>query len=149
MRLKYKQFDVDMPDIHLGNDMAVTVTSDSVPSARDLKFAKIGKRLYSATFTPQETGTQEVLGGLGAVNYETEYRDIGMNPRLKDSISAANGAVFDEQDVDGIVDKVIRDSRRILNEPVSYSWIFLLSALALFLLEIAVRRMAEGRQNIK
>ena len=49
--------------------------------------------------------------------------------------------------IDEIVEKVKADSKRIVAEPRTFSWIFLLAALVLFLIEVAVRRIQEGKRQ--
>jgi hypothetical protein len=141
-----KQYDVDIRDIHLGEDLTITVISDTLPDS-ELSFAKTGNRMYSAMYTPDETGVQNILGGKGAVNYPREYLGIGMNPLLARQLDIANGELFASPDADAIVQKAIRDSRRISSEAVSYSWLFLLAALVLFLADIAARRITENRRK--
>lgn len=140
-----KDFDVDAKDIFLGDEMAVNVVSGSLPVAEGLKFAKVGKRLYSASFTPDGTGLQHFLGVVAAVNYEFEYASLGVSAELERQVSVTGGRMFGVDDVGAIVDKVRADSRRVVTEPVSYSWVFLLLALLVFLGDVAFRRLKEGR----
>ncbi|MAG15999.1 hypothetical protein CMO88_02975 [Candidatus Woesearchaeota archaeon] len=142
-----KKFDVDIKDIHLGDKMEIHVVSGSFPEHDSLKFSKIGKRLYEASFTPEETGSAKFFDAVASVNYEKEYAMTGMNPDLEQALSITGGKIFSQQDVKEIVEKVKSDSKRIISAPSSYSWIFLLAALLVFLAEIAVRRVQEGKTN--
>lgn len=142
-----KDFDVDVKDVYLGDEMDVNIVSSSEPEHRTLSFSKIGKRLYTSSFTPQSSGILEFFDATAAVNYPKEYAALGMNPDLERSISVTGGKLFNPSDVEGIVSKVKEDSRRVVSEPVTYSWVFLLAALLVFLFDVAVRKIREGRQK--
>ncbi len=142
-----KDFDVDVRDVYLGDEMDVNVVSGSLPSYGDLRFAKAGKRLYTAAFVPEETGFQEFFDAVAAVNYGSEYLSLGMNPQLEDQLEMTGGRLFAIGDADAIVDKVKEDSRRVVSEPMSYSWLFLLAAMLVFLAEVCIRKTLEGKAN--
>lgn len=142
-----KEFDVDARDVFLGDRMEVNVISGSAPSHDELKFAKIGKRLYSASFVPEQSGLYRFFDATAAVNYEREYLALGVNPELEEALGHTGGSFFTEDDVDAIVEKVKADSRRIITTPASYSWLFMLFALIIFLAEIAVRRLQEEKNK--
>ncbi len=142
-----KDFDVEVKDVYLGDEMGVNVVSGSLPSYGDLRFAKVGKRLYTATFVPEGTGFHEFFDAVAAVNYESEYLSLGMNPQLGGQLEMTGGRLFGFGDADAIVEKVKEDSRRVVSEPVSYSWTFLLAALLVFLAEVCIRKIREGKAN--
>ena len=142
-----KDFDVDIKDVYLGETMHVNVISQSLPKYKDLKFAKIGKTLYSASSTLETSGLYTFFDATAAVNYEREYAVLGINPGLEQTLSVTGGKLYDATDTEQIVEKVKEDSKRILSTPVSYSWMFLLAALLVFLTEIAFRRIQEGKTN--
>jgi len=142
-----KEFDVDIKDVYLGETMKIHVISGSSPAHENLNFAKIGKRLYTASTTPDETGLYSFFDATVAVNYEKEYVALGMNPGLEQALSVTGGKIFSQQNTEEIVEKVKEDSKRIIASPVSYSWILLLAALLVFLAEIAYRRIQEGKTD--
>jgi len=142
-----KDFDVNIKDIHLGSRMVVNIISSAMPTHDTLTFTKIGKRLYTASFTPQEKGIQQIFSAPAAVNYESEYTSLGLNPQLGDSLAITGGKLFTLSQADALVEKVKEDSKRIISEPISYSWMFLLAALIIFLIEVGIRRIQEGKAN--
>ncbi len=142
-----KDFDVDVKDVYLGDEMDVHVVSGSLPSYGDLKFAKTGKRLYTASLVPRETGFHEFFDAVAAVNYGSEYLSLGMSPQLEGQLEITGGRLFGADEAAAIVEKVKADSKRVVSEPVSYSWIFLLLALLVFLAEVCVRKIREGKAN--
>ncbi len=142
-----KDFDVDVRDVYLGDEMEVNVVSGSLPSYGELKFAKTGKRLYTAEFVPEETGFHGFFDAVAAVNYESEYLSLGMSPQLEGQLEMTGGQLFSMGDADAIVEKVKEDSRRVVSEPAPYSWIFLLAAMLVFLAEVCVRKIMEGKAN--
>ncbi len=142
-----KDFDVDAKDAYLGEEMDVNVISGSLPEHESLKFAKTGKRLYTATVAPEETGFIGFFDAVTAVNYGSEYLSLGMSPQLEDQLEITGGRLFRTDEASAIVDKVKESSRRVISEPVSYSWIFLLLALLIFLAEVCFRKIMEGKAN--
>ncbi len=142
-----KDFDVDIKDVYLGGEMDINVISGSLPAYGDLKFAKTGKRLYTATITPEETGFIGFFDAVASVNYGSEYLSLGMNPQLEDQLEITGGRLFGTDEAAAIVDKVKEASKRVVSEPVSYSWIFLLLALLVFLAEVCFRKIQEGKAN--
>ncbi|MCP3682474.1 MAG: VWA domain-containing protein [bacterium] len=139
-----KSFDVSMDDSYLGETIQVRVISDSMPE-NDLNFSKVGDRLYTSSFTPDQEGFYQVLNGVVAVNYPKELLETGINPELKGLVAATGGEVFNANEIEKIVGKVRSDSRRIETRTISYSWILTLIALLIFLSEVCARRVIENR----
>ena len=76
-----------------------------------------------------------------AVNYKREYQDIGFNPELNNIVYSTGGRMFYADNTDEIVDFVKQRSRRDILTKNSYSWIFLIGALFVFLAEVIIRRL--------
>ncbi|MBI3051510.1 VWA domain-containing protein [Candidatus Woesearchaeota archaeon] len=142
-----KDFDVDMDDVFLGEDLEIFVKSRQVPAAPNLNFSKIGENAYVASYTPKDSGFYEFFDSIVAVNYQKELREVGMNRALAELVSVTGGVMFEPGDVQGIVQKVRQDSKRIKSESNSYSWILAAAAIGIFLLEVAVRRAMEIRRS--
>ena len=141
-----KDFDVDMADTYLGEQIDIRVISKSPPKSPDLNFSKAGEKLYTAAYTPKEPGFYSFFDAIVAVNYEKELAQTGVNPKLKELVSMTNGAMFEQDDIEGIVQKVKQDSKRVKTDSKSYAWIFALAALCVFLFEIGVRRIMETKK---
>ena len=132
---------IDIKDGVVGNNVEVLVKSDVQPVAEGIAFYKIEENLYRGYVTPNDVGFSNLLGAVYAVNYKLEYLDIGMNDELDKLVSATNGKKFNQDQTNEIVDFIKNNSRREVLTNKSYSWIFLLIALLLCLVEIGFRRM--------
>ncbi len=141
-----KEFDVQMDDGFLGENLEINVISNAIPKAPNLNFTKTGERLYTATYRPTESGFYQFFDSIVAVNYEKEISETGINPTLAKLVQATNGQMFEPDDIQGIISKVKQDSKRIKTQSVSYSWIFAILALLIFLVEIGIRRVLETKR---
>ncbi len=141
-----KAFDVQMSDIYLGETMEINVITKATPNSPGLNFTKTGEKLYTAEYQPQEPGFYRFFDAVAAVNYNKEFSQTGMNPALSQMVMATNGAFFNPDEIQEIINKVKEDSKRTKTETQSYSWLFALAALAIFLLEIAIRRAIETKR---
>ncbi|HII68850.1 TPA: VWA domain-containing protein [Candidatus Woesearchaeota archaeon] len=135
---------VSVADVHLGEPATVEVFSDEKPIATDssLIFSRVGSRAYHASYMPGGTGFFEVMGATFAVNYNKEYATVGMSEEFASLVTLTRGAVFEPADVEGIVEKITELSRRVKIKLSFLRFPFIIAALALFLLEIAIRRLA-------
>ncbi|MFH1181443.1 MAG: VWA domain-containing protein [Candidatus Woesearchaeota archaeon] len=144
-----KEFDVSMKDTYLGEPVEVNVISNALPIDESLKFSKIGEKLYTSSFTPEKTGFEKLLNAIVAVNYNRELSAVGTNADLQSLVIMSRGEFFKPDDVKGIIDKVKTDARRMQTTKVSYTWIFVAAALAIFLIELTARKIAENRNISK
>ena len=143
-----KVYDVSIKDTNIGKETDVNVVASSIPSFKGLEFSKVDANLYSAGFQSEQTGFHEVLDAVVAVNYNDEYQELGINPKLKDLITATGGRIFDPTNIDSILEGVKTMSQRTKTDAVYYRWPFALIAIFLFLVEIAIRRIQENK-NLK
>ena len=88
-----------------------------------------------------------MLGKSFAVNYEIEYQNLGMNSRLEEVVGMSGGKIFKPSDTDEIVDFVKSVSKKTKLERTTIIWPFLLLAVIIFLIEIAIRKIREHRLN--
>lgn len=144
-----KEFDVSMKDTYLGEPVEVNVISNALPIDESLKFSKIGENLYTSSFTPEKTGFERLLNAVVAVNYNRELSEVGTNADLQSLVIMSKGEFFKPDDIKGIVAKVKTDARRVETTRVSYTWIFAAAALAILLLELTARKIAENRNTSK
>ncbi len=140
---------VEVADTHIDRPVEITVRSENEPRQEGLTFSKIEKDTYTAQFNPKEIGFTEILGKTVAVNYNTEYRDIGVNPDLAEVVSATGGKMLDPNDVKQIVDQIKISSKRVKTDNVYYRWQFIVAALIIFLVELFGRRVMENRYLYK
>lgn len=140
-----KDFDVTIRDTTLGKPAYVQVISNDLPKHEQLFFAKVYANTYNAEFNADNPGFYNFLGADAAVNYNTEYANLGINKDFINLINSTGGSVFQKDDLDEIIDFVIEKSRRIKIESTNFVWPFALIALILFLIEIVIRRLWENK----
>lgn len=140
---------VDIKDTHIDKPAEVTVKRSSEPENDLVELSKTDENIYQGTYRPDRTGFVELLGTTIAVNYNTEYLDIGLNPELNETVAATGGKMLDPDDVKEIVEHIKVTSKRMKTENVFYRWPFLLAALIIFLVEVCTRRVIENRNLFK
>jgi len=140
-----KNFDVSIKDTTLDRPMFVNVVSSSLPQHEKLNFIKSDVNFYNAKFNPERTGFYNFLGADVAVNYEKEFRNLGVNEEFIKLVSQTGGRVFDSDDILGIIDFVKEKSKRIKVNTTAFKWPFLVIALILFLGEVGLRRLWENK----
>ena len=140
-----KNFDVSIKDTALDRPMFVNVISSSLPIHDDLNFIKSDVNYYNAKFFADRTGYYNFLGADVAVNYKSEFRDLGTNNEFIQLVEQTGGKVFDKDDILGIIDFVKEKSKRIKINTTPFKWPFLIAVLILFLFEIGLRRLWENR----
>ncbi|MBI2144590.1 VWA domain-containing protein [Candidatus Woesearchaeota archaeon] len=142
-----KKFDVTVRDTFVGDDFNVEVVSDKVPTDSRMPFSKVGERSYAAEFTPYKTGRYSFFDATAAANYPLELLNMGYDPDLFTLAQVTGGETFRPGQAKELLEKVKADSKRLVTREKSLSWIPLVVALAVFLLEIAVRKVWEGSEQ--
>jgi len=143
-----KEFDVKLKDSRINDVAQINVVSKTEPVLNDFIFSKIDKNLYRTSFVPKIAGFHDFFDASMAVNYKREYEELGINPNLIDLVSITNGRIFDKDNTTAIVNFVIDNSIRKKIDEKSYTWVLVLTALCIFLLEVSVRRIVENRKPI-
>ncbi|MFH0868066.1 MAG: VWA domain-containing protein [Candidatus Woesearchaeota archaeon] len=140
-----KNFDVSIKDTTLDGIMFVNVISDTLPQHEKLTFVKSDVNTYNANFNPTKTGFYNFLGADAAVNYNDEFKDLGISEEFIQLVEQTGGQVFDKDDTDALLDFIKEKSKRIKIDTTDFKWPFLLVALVLFLGEIYLRRLWENK----
>lgn len=138
-----KDFYVDAHDTTLGRPILVKVKSKDAPVSDLITFSKTDNNMYEGEFNPQETGFYDIFGTDVAVSYNDELQKIGLNRQLYDLVRATGGEVFEPDDLKGMINKTKSLSKRMETSEHFVRWPFLLIAMLLLLIEIAVRRVWE------
>ncbi|AYK14272.1 MAG: hypothetical protein ACOX7X_09405 [Methanosarcina flavescens] len=144
---------LDSPDTWLGtpSDLTLTMYDEGIPELKmdgsPLDLALTGRNTYEASVNPETIGIHDISGYPLAVNYQLEYRDVGVNEDIKSLILATGGKIYTEKDARALLLKDARqNSERQSDEPVSLKMPVLLAALVLYLGEILARRIKEMRK---
>ncbi|MBS3119272.1 VWA domain-containing protein [Candidatus Woesearchaeota archaeon] len=144
-----KEFDVDIRDVSLPDQVEINVKSTSLPNAQGLSFYKSDENLYTAHFSAGKPGIYDFLGAKVAVNSYQEYQQVGQNPSLDAYMSLTGGKVFRPDEVQAIADKVRQDSITTQTRIRGFRWLLLIIAIAVLLIEILFRRIIEDRLKNK
>ncbi|OPY19894.1 MAG: hypothetical protein A4E23_01126 [Methanomethylovorans sp. PtaU1.Bin073] len=92
-------------------------------------------------------GVHYISGYPIAVNYALEYRDVGINPDLATMILSNGGKTYTKREAQALLLQEAREnSQKLIKETVSQKMYFILAALILFLLEVAIRRLREIKE---
>ncbi len=140
-----KAFDVTIHDAPAGTPTSIDVVAQDMPQEKGLLFAKIDTNFYSADYTPDKPGYFTLLGATGAANYPKEYEKLGMSQEFLSLVQATGGQAFNPTETDKIIEFLKAHSKRIKIDSYDLRWPFLIAALALFLIDIAYRRIKENK----
>lgn len=132
---------IDAKDTTINEPAEITIRSSKVPEAEGVVFYKIDEDTYTANIIPESKGFQEAAGAVFAVNYETEYSELGVNKELQNIVGSTGGKMFSPDQVDMIVAQAKTRARRVVNDRTYYRWPFVILAAVLFILEIFIRRI--------
>ena len=142
---------IEADDIFLGEACDVLISSDTMPNlifgGSALDISRISENTYGASIDPDKEGVYHLSDYGIAVNYPLEYLDVGMNPDTEKIIQSHGGKVYNESEVGMLLSDVKRRSKRTVYEPVYHKLPFILAALALFLIEVILRRLREMRRS--
>jgi uncharacterized membrane protein len=140
-------------DVHLGDPAIIGVRSDTVPSinldGKQLELSQIDKDRYQTSIKTESPGFLDISGYSIAVNYPAEFLDVGFSEDLKDTIDMFGGAVYEEDEIDPLLDNLRERSTRTVQEPEDMRLPFLLAAMIIFVGEVAMRRLREIRRMRK
>ncbi len=148
-------------DMNLGSPGTVIIRSNEMPAVvfggQDVPVSQTGERTYEGVIEPEHTGLftlQVSAGGVtledtAAVNYPLEYRDVGNDPDFLEAVKRNGGRVYNVDQARSLLFSDIRKNSIMTSEEhVSLSWLFLITALLVFLGEVIMRR-AKGIIDIK
>ena len=132
---------ITIDDARAGEDVDIIVKSDVQPVSNDVALYKIDDNLYKGSLFVNGAGFKKVLDAEFAVNYKEEYQGIGLNPELTNIVRSSRGRMFEFDEVNEIIEFIKLNSSRDTVAKKSYSWVFALIALIVFLAEVGYRRL--------
>ncbi|MBI4450778.1 VWA domain-containing protein [Candidatus Woesearchaeota archaeon] len=132
---------VSVKDARLGEPATVTIRTDKQPQAQGVTFYKVDEGVWEAVLPTTTVGVQRVMDVPFAVNYAREYEGVGVSGDVEAIAQATGGKLFKAEDVDGIAEFAKSKATRTLlkRDPVRAP--FLIAIIAVFLLEVLVRRI--------
>ena len=136
---------INILDTREDEDPEVTIRAEEQPVSDNVALYKIDDKLYRGTIKINKKGFNSVLGAVFAVNYKREYQDIKINPELEEVVKTTNGKIFEENQIDEIIEHVKQRSKREELRKINYAWIFALIALLIYLFEVCIRRIVKNK----
>ncbi len=136
---------INIPDTREDEDAQITIRSEEQPVSDNIALYKIDNKLYMGSIRIEKRGFNSALGAIFAVNYKREYQNIIINPELEEIVKSTNGRMFEDNQVDEIVEYVKQRSNREELKKVNYAWIFAMIALIIYLTEVCIRRIAKNK----
>jgi hypothetical protein len=138
----------EVPDTRVGRATTISYTGDSRPGAAGLQFAQVSEDEFEATFVPTEQGYGSVLNATYAVNYPAEYERFGLAPELESAVRQTGGQVF-TPDQGADIARLVRQQMSTLETVTrDWTWLALLAALLVYLLEAGTRRITRIREGL-
>jgi hypothetical protein len=119
----------------------ITVKSDVPPTAENMVFYKIDEDTYTGSILPTSVGFQSAAGAEFAVNYESEFGNLGMSPELEKITGSTGGKIFDANDINAIVEHAKTTAKRVISSRDYVRWPFIMLAIIIFIVEIFIRRL--------
>ncbi|MCD4816893.1 MAG: VWA domain-containing protein, partial [Methanosarcinales archaeon] len=148
-------------DMNLGSPGTVIIRSNEMPvvvfGGQDVPVSQTGERTYEGVIEPDHIGLFNLevsasgvtLEDTAAVNYPLEYRDVGNDPEFLEAVKRNSGRVYNVDQARSLLFSDIRKNSIMASEEhVSLGWLFLITALLVFLGEVIMRR-ANGIIDIK
>ncbi len=148
-------------DMNLGSPGTIIIRSNEMPAVvfggQDVPVSQTGERTYEGVIEPDHIGLFNLevsasgvtLEDTAAVNYPLEYRDVGNDPEFLEAVKRNGGRVYNVDQARSLLFSDIRKNSIMASEEhVSLSWLFLITALLVFLGEVIMRR-AKGIIEIK
>ena len=135
---------IEIPELRLGENSIINVRSKYPPIDKALSFTEIEDGLFQANYFPIQQGLNEILGNKVAVNYKKEYLNIGMNSELSSILKISNGELLDEINPESLISL----SKVETTISKDLSWIFVMFAIIVYLIEVFIRRMYELNSKV-
>ncbi|MBS3175114.1 VWA domain-containing protein [Candidatus Woesearchaeota archaeon] len=137
---------VDIKDGRTGEPIEIKVKSEIQPSSGQIALYKVDDGLYTGSLIVNEVGFKQVLDGTFSVNYKEEYEGVGIDPGLDRFTASTGGKMFNGDAINEIVEFIHIKSKRDIVKKNSYSWIFALAALTIYLIEVGFRRSVRNKK---
>ncbi|MEK6875047.1 MAG: vWA domain-containing protein [Nanoarchaeota archaeon] len=138
---------VDIEDTRVNTPSKIIVKSLQPPKADGVAFFKTSDDLYRATIVPSNLGFNSLIDAQFAVNYADEFADLGVSPGFEKVVYATKGSMYLPNQADAIINEVRSRSKRSVMKKQFMRWMFIVSAMFIFLIEVALRRLISKQRG--
>ncbi|MBN2422348.1 VWA domain-containing protein [Candidatus Woesearchaeota archaeon] len=135
---------IDFPEMYANKSKTIVVRSSKIPEDDVLNFYEEQNNIYKSYYFPQTTGFIKLLNRTVSVNYNDEYLNLGINPELSNVLSITGGK-FLNNNADEIIQELKSSTSAETIHNIDLSWIFVILAVILYLIEIIARKVHEIR----
>lgn len=134
---------IQIDDAHELEKVGVQIYANATPQLDGQEISKIENGLYRTQLDALESGWHKYLSIEYAVNYKRELAELGMSRKFVDYIQSVGGESFNVTQTDQIIEKIKQDSKRVVVDKHHVRWPFIIIAMVVYLVEVAIRRYAE------
>ena len=132
---------VSLADTRLGESTTAVYVGPQRPTETPVQFARVGPERFEATVVPTSQGFETVLGRPFAVDYPEELASFGEDPTLQGVVESTGGQRFGAGQAAAIASFVRQRATVTTSVRTDLAWPFVLTALVVFLVDVAARRL--------
>lgn len=132
---------VSLADTRLGESTLAVYVGQNRPTAGEIRFSQVAQRRFEASVAPTSQGFDAVLGREYAVDYPLELAAFGASPSLSRAVESTGGRRFTAEETAAIAEFVRRRATVVESVRTDWVWPFALVAMAVYLLDVAIRRL--------
>ncbi|RXK48641.1 vWA domain-containing protein [Halorientalis pallida] len=132
-------------DGRVGSPVTATYEGASRPSADGYRFTQVDTGQYETTFVPASPGYQSLLAAEYAVNYPQEFAAFGQSRAVRTAADRTGGRVFEPDRAAAVAEQVRQEARTVETITREWTWLVLVAALLLYLVEVGTRRLVRIR----
>lgn len=132
-------------DARVGSPATATYEGANRPSADGYRFVQVDTGEYETTFVPASAGYQSLLAAEFAVNYPREFAAFGQSRAVRTAVERSGGGVFEPGQAAAIAEQVRQEASTVETVTREWTWLVLVVALVLYLVEVGTRRLVRIR----
>ncbi len=140
---------VNIEDGRLLENSEFKIYSESTPTIDDITLTEIDKNIFKGDFIPDKTGFFTIMGEEFAINYPREFEEVGINSQLEELVRISGGELLDINNPEKIIEKIRKDSEKVIEDREYYRFIILPLATLIFLIDIFIRRKHKKEREDK
>ncbi len=140
---------IEASDARRDENVRIDVTSKTTPEltidGEPLILSRVGENSYQNVTKLSKEGFYNISGYLIAVNYPAEYEKLGFNSDFGEIIAAHGGTIYGDEGAarEKLLEAVKTKGTKMLKQREDMRMQFIVAAIALFTVDVCLRRMAE------
>ncbi len=134
-------------DARVGEEIEFVIKGEKSPKIDGLDFERMSDRTYVASTFSDTVGFFEFIEDEYAVNYNSEYLELGMNEELENIVLMSGGDSFKGKNIENILDFLKEKKNVVSTEKELFVWPLIALAMIIFIVDVWFRTRSE-RKNI-